>query len=71
MDKREVQWAILRAWDAWAETNLAAGALPNGDDAERFFRDMTAQQPALLDFKSKDKWKDVHGFLLRHRKVVN
>ena len=71
MDKRDVQWAILRAWDTWAEGNLAAEGLPTRDDAEKFYRDLSAHQPDLLDFKSKDKWADVHGYLLRHRKVVN
>jgi hypothetical protein len=71
MDKRESQWAILRAWESWAPENVTPDRLPNVNDAEKFYRELAKTQPELLAFKGSDKWSAVHEYLLRHRKVVD
>lgn len=67
MKRDDAQHAIIAEWDRWAPLNPADAKIMNG---MMFFTYLQREHPSLLDFRShSDKWQDVHGWLLRARRV--
>lgn len=67
MKKADAEYAVIAEWDRWAELNPDDAKIMNG---MMFFTYLQRERPDLLSFKSSsDKWQDVHGWLLRARKV--
>jgi hypothetical protein len=67
MKKDDAREAIVAQWDRWAARNPNDAKVMNG---MLFFVYLQEERPALLDFRSNsDKWQDVHGWLLRGRRL--
>ena len=67
MKKDDARRAIVAEWDRWAARNPDDTTVMNG---MLFFVYLQEERPTLLDFRSNsDKWQDVHGWLLRARRL--
>jgi hypothetical protein len=70
MIREEARAAVIREWDLWVPKNLKPGQNAKGMDGMTFFVYLEREHPELLNFRGRgDKWQDVHGWLLRERRV--
>jgi hypothetical protein len=61
MVNNEARRAVLREWDAWAPKHPDDAKIKGG--MMFFVYYLQRERPDLLEFKSSEKWQDVHGWL--------
>jgi hypothetical protein len=67
LKKEDAKLAVIREWDAWSVQHTEEAKTMNG---MLFFNYLQRERPDLLNFRERgDKWQDVHGWLLRARRV--
>jgi hypothetical protein len=67
LKKEDAKLAVIREWDAWSAQHAHEAKIMNG---MLFFNYLQTARPDLLNFRERgDKWQDVHGWLLRERRV--
>ena len=71
MKREQAKMQIYLEWSRWLKKNPDITD-PCGNDGFVFYAYLQTQRPHLLNFRSKkDKWQDVHCWLLNRRLVTD